>query len=104
MGKRSDISQLAIFLALTLSHKIGSIVEPDGVYNEKYKKESNSYFERAEVISLRRNWSSYDKREIRKELEKKLRIELEKKDFLDNKKFDIMEEEMNKVLGDLGLN
>lgn len=103
MGKNSDISELTTLLSLALTHKIGSIVNPNEIYSEKYRKESDAFLKKAIKISLRHNWNKYDKIKIRKLLEKKLRENLEKRDFLDNKKFEFMKEEIDDVLKFLNL-
>jgi hypothetical protein len=104
MGKRDDINELTALLSLTLTHRIGSLVNPDEIYSEKYRKESDVFLKRAIKISLRYNWNMDNKIKIREFLEKKLRESLEKRDFLDNKKFKLMEKEINSVLKFLNLN
>ena len=58
MGKKRNIEKLIIFLALSLVHRIGGIVNPDAIYNEKYKKESETFLRMAKKIHLRENWNS----------------------------------------------
>ncbi|MEK6855001.1 MAG: hypothetical protein AABX73_02150 [Nanoarchaeota archaeon] len=103
MGKRHNREQLITFLALSLTHKIGSRVNSDEVYSAKYRKESDAFLKKAEKISLIENWNNQDRAGIRKMLEKRLRSELEKRDFLSEKKFDLMADEINAVLEEIGL-
>ena len=103
MGKKDNIRELIILLALSLSHRIGSIINKNEIYAEKYAKESENFLNKAKKVVLRENWSAQDKIIIKEELRKKLRDELTKRDFLDNKKFDIMDEEIYKVLKSLDL-
>ena len=103
MGKKHNIDKFVNFLALSLAHEIGNIVNPDDLYTAKYKKESNAYLTRAKKASLMKNWNNYDKIKIKSQLRKKLKDELERKPFLDNRKFEIMDEEIEKVLKSLDL-
>jgi|SRR3989344_800983 len=103
MGKKGDISELTTLLSLALTHRIGSIVNPNELYSEKYRKESDAFLKKAVKISLRQNWNRYDKIKIRGLLEKKLRESLEKRDFLDKKKFEFMKEEIDDALKFLSL-
>ena len=102
MGKKNNIRKLVIFLTLSLSHKIGSIVNENKIYVEKYRKESVNFLNNAKKVVLKENWNIQDKKIIKERLRKELMEELSKRDFLDNRKFDIMEEEMNKALESLG--
>lgn len=104
MGKRSDIKELVTLLSLALTHRIGSLVNPNEIYSEKYQKESDAFLKKAIKISLRQNWNKDDKIKIREFLKKKLRDDLEKRDFLDDKKFDLIDKEINNVLESLDLN
>ena len=103
MGKKSDISELTTLLSLALTHKIGSLVNPNELYSEKYRKESDAFLKKAVKVSLRQNWNENDKIKIKEILEKKLKESLERRDFLDNKKFEFINEEVNSVLKLLGL-
>ncbi len=103
MGKTGDIKELTTLLSLALTHKIGSQVNPNEIYTEKYKKESEEFVKEAEKISLRQNWNSYDKNNIKNILRKKLRSKLTTRDFLNNKKFDLMDTEIKNILKRLGL-
>lgn len=98
MGKKDDIDQLTNILSRALRHKIGSIVNKDEFYAEKYAKDSEHLLKEAEKVFERRNWNRNDKVMIKEELRKKLFKELEEKDFLDEKKFDIMDREMESIL------
>ena len=103
MSKKGKISELVNILAAALRHKIGSIVNPDEIYAQKYAKDAEILMKEAMKISAGINWSIQDKTRIRDEVKVKLRLELEKKDFLDNKKFEIMDDEIEKALKMLGL-
>jgi len=98
MGKNKDIQELTNLMTKALRHKIGSIVNKDEFYANKYAKDAEVIMKEAEKVLLRQNWNSYDKVKIRSQLKAKLLKELEQKDFLDNKKFEIMDEEINNAL------
>ena len=104
MGKKSDINELVKLLSLALVHRIGGIVNPNEIYGEKYRKESDAFLRSAEKISLRQNWNRDDKIKIREFLKRRLKDGLEKRDFLDDKKFEIMDKEIDNVLKLLDLN
>lgn len=104
MGKKSNIKKLTNLLTNALTHKIGSIVNKEAPYVEKYEKEAYESVNKARRISQRGNWNSYDKAIIRKELTRKLTKELFRRFFLNERKFDLVDEEIEKVLKDLGLN
>ena len=98
MGKNKDIQELTNLMTKALRHKIGSIVNKDEFYANKYAKDAEVIMKEAEKVLLRQNWNSYDKVKIRSQLKAKLIKELKQKDFLDNKKFEIMDEEINNAL------
>jgi len=98
MGKNKDMDELTNLMTKALRHKIGSIVNKDEFYANKYAKDSEIIMKEAEKVLLRQNWNNYDEVKIKEQLKIKLQKELEKKDFLDNKKFDIMDEEIDKAL------
>jgi len=98
MSKKDNINKLTNYLALALSHKIGSMVNSNELYANKYRKEYNNYIEMAKAIVFEENFNLYDREEIKQTLMKKLEAELRKKDFIDNKKFDLIEEEIRLVL------
>jgi len=98
MGKNNDIEQLTNLMSKSLRHKIGSIVNENEIYAERYAKDSDMIMKEARKINSKKNWNSYNKVKIKEKLRKKLKKELEEKDFLDNKKFEIMDEEINKAL------
>ncbi len=98
MGKKKAIHELTNLLAKALRHKIGSIVNPDEVYAQKYARDADVLMKEAHKAAGMENWNSYDKAIIQQELKRKLHAELTEKKFLDNRKFDIMEDEMNKAL------
>jgi|SRR3989344_5155415 len=98
MSKNKNIQELTTILAIALRHKIGSIVNQNEIYAQKYAKDAEILIKQAQKVSRRENWNNYDKENIKRILKKKLQYELEKREFLDNKKFNIIEGEMNKVL------
>ena len=104
MGKNKDIQELTNLMTKALRHKIGSIVNKDEFYANKYAKDAEVIMKEAEKVLLRQNWNSYDKVKIRSQLKAKLLKELEQKDFLDNKKFEIMDEEINNAMKEFYLN
>lgn len=103
MGKRDDIEELTNLMSKSLRHKIGSIVNENEIYSQRYAKDAEAIMKEAERVVSRQNWNNNDKNEIKEKLRKKLKRELEEKDFLDNKKFEIMDDEINKALGEFGL-
>ncbi|MBW2988958.1 hypothetical protein KY358_01430 [Candidatus Woesearchaeota archaeon] len=103
MGKKGDIDQLANIMSRALRHKIGSIVNKDEFYAERYSRDSENLMKEAEKVLDRRKWNKEDKADIRERLKEKLLKELKEKDFLDQKKFDIMDEEADKALERFGL-
>jgi len=104
MNRSKTIHELTNILAIALRHKIGSIVNQNEIYAQKYAKDSEILLKQAEKIVCSKNWNSQDKEMIKEELKKKLSIELEKKPFLDIKKFDVMENEISNALKMLNLN
>ena len=96
MNKKKVIQELTNLLAKSSRHKIGSLVNSDEIYAEKYAKDSEILLKEAQKTALKENWNIYDKSIIKNKLKRKLKAELEKKDFLNEKKFDMMEEEINK--------
>ena len=104
MGKNKDIQELSNLMTKALRHKIGSIVNKDEFYTNKYAKDAEVIMKEAEKVLLRQNWNNYDKVKIRSQLKAKLLKELEQKDFLDNKKFEMMDEEINNALKEFYLN
>ncbi len=103
MGKTGDIYELINLLVKALRHKIGSIVNSDEPYAEKYARDADELIKQAKMISLQTHLNNYDKLIIKTELKRKLRKELEEKEFLDEKKFEIMDEEIKSVLKEIGL-
>jgi len=103
MGKNKDISELTNLMSKALRHKIGSIVNKDEFYANKYAKDAENIMKEAEKVLLRQNWNNYDKVKIKEQLRIKLQKELKEKDFLDNKKFDIMDKEISEALKEFGL-
>ena len=103
MSKKDTIDELTNLLAISLRHKIGSIVNQNEIYASKYAKDADILMNEARKVALKENWNQYDKLSIKEILHKKLKLELEKKDFLDNKKFEIMDKEIEIVLVTLDL-
>lgn len=98
MGKKKDMQELTNLMTKALRHKIGSIVNKNEFYANKYAKDAEIIMKEAEKVLLRQNWNNDDKSHIKEQLKKKLKKELEQKDFLDDKKFDIMDDEVDKAL------
>lgn len=103
MGKKSDIEKLTNLMSRALRHKIGSIVNENELYAEKYAKDAEIILKEAEKVINMHGWNNYEKEKIKQILKMKLKKELEEKEFLDNRKFEIMDKEINKVLDDFGL-
>jgi len=103
MGKNKDLQELTNLMTKALRHKIGSIVNENEFYANKYAKDAENIMKEAEKVSLRQNWNNYDKVQIKEQLKIKLKKELEQKDFLNNKKFDIMDVEINKAIKEFNL-
>lgn len=98
MGKKHDIDELTTLLSKSLRHRIGSLVNSNDFYADRYAKDSEVLFREAEKVVAKRSWNKKDVLEVREILRKKLRKELEGKTFISNKKFDVMEKEMESVL------
>ena len=103
MSKNQNIHELTNMLAIALRHKIGSIVNKNEIYAQKYARDYEIFLKEAVKVSLRENWNEKDKTKIKNELKRKLKKELEKREFIDNKKFDIMDKEINEILDVLKL-
>ena len=103
MNKRKIIDELTNVLTQSLRHKIGSIVNPNEIYANKYEKDAEILLIKARKISLQENWNEYDKIKIKESLKKKLQLELEKSDFLDEKKFELIGKEIDAILKELDL-
>ena len=84
-------------------HKIGSILNPNSIYTEKYQKEYENFILQAENIKMRENWNTHDKIIIKKKTRKEALFELNNRKYIDNKKFDILDIEVDKALNQLGL-
>lgn len=104
MSKKQIFEEFTNILAIALRHKIGSMVNPNALYAEKYAKDSEIFFKQAEKIKEQCSWNYADKTEIKEELKRKLTNELEKRPFLNNKKYDLIETEINRALTSLNLN
>jgi thymidylate synthase ThyX len=103
MSKTATIHELTNLLAIALRHRIGSIVNKDAVYAQKYAMDAEVFMKEAKKIALQEHWNTADKEEIKRELQKKLKDELIKKTFLNEKKFEYMEKEIEKALEELNL-
>jgi|SRR3989344_3119600 len=103
MSKAKNFQKLVNLLVVALRHKIGSIVNEDEIYAQKYAKDAEVLFNESRKVTIRENWSYHDKIKIKEMLKKKLKAELESKTFLNDKKFKIMEKEMNKTLKEFEL-
>lgn len=104
MGKKRDINQITTILSTALRHKIGAILGIDKRYFKKYEIEFSARRDIAKKILKDCNFNSYDKNIIRILLKRKLERELEKRDYINEKKFVIMNEEIDNILKELGLN
>lgn len=98
MSKNKQIQEFINIIVAALRHKIGSIVNPNEIYAQKYAKDSEILIKEALKTYLEINLNIQDKSKIKEEIKIKLKQELEKRDFLNNKKFDIMDEEIEKAL------
>lgn len=103
MNRRRIIEELTTLLALSLRHKIGSIVNENEIYAQKYAKDAEVLLEQAKKNIVGMSFNIYEKKEIFKKLNTKLEKELASKPFLHNQKFEIIDGEMNKALKELGL-
>ncbi len=103
MSKNQEIKELTNLLTKSLRHKIGSIVNENEFYANKYAKDAEVIFKHAEKITLKHSWNKKDKETIKEQLKKKLKKELEEKNFINNKKFEIMDGEIEKTLKKLEL-
>lgn len=103
MSKSKSTQELINILVVALRHKIGSIVNENEVYAQRYARDAEVFLEEARKTANKENWNSSDKIEIKEQLEKKLRQELESKTFLNKKKFEIMNEQIKIVLKELEL-
>lgn len=103
MGKNKTIHELTTLIAISLRHKIGSLVNKNEIYAQRYAKDSEILLREARKVSVKENWNKEDKLRIKEESRIKLRKELEERSFLDNSKFDLIDRELDRVLGDLGL-
>lgn len=103
MSKNKDIERLTTLMAISLRHRIGSIVNKEDIYANKYAKDAENLMNEAEKILKRQNWNRVDKEEIRKKLRRKLTRELTEKEFLNTKKFDIMGREIEIALRNFNL-
>lgn len=103
MGKDKDITQIAVILSTALRHKIGAILGSDKEYFRKYQIEFTTHKTRAEKILKNCNFNRYDKEIIKSKLKVNLKKELESRAYIGNEKFEIMDEEIDKVLKELGL-
>ena len=71
MSKNQNIHELTNILAIALRHKIGSIVNKDEIYAQKYAKDYEIFLKEAVKISLKENWNDSDKIKIKNDYFKK---------------------------------
>jgi hypothetical protein len=103
MNKNKLIDELTNVLSASLRHKIGSIVNENELYAQKYAKDADFLLKEAGKIASELHWNLDDKAIIKRELERKLRLELEKKEFLNEKKFEFVDKEIEFALRLMGL-
>jgi hypothetical protein len=103
MSKSKNTQELVKILVIALRHKIGSIVNENEIYAQRYAKDAEVFLAEARKTANRENWNSSDKIVIKEQLAKKLKQELESKTFLNEKKFEIMDAEILSTLKDLKL-
>lgn len=103
MGKKKDIDELTTLLALAIAHRIGSIVNTNEIYAQKYALEGERFFKRARLISLEIHCNFEDRAFLKAALRKKLEAELRKRDFLAEEKFLHVEREIAAALEKLRL-
>lgn len=104
MSKKQILDELTTMLAVSLRHKIGSIVNNESLYAQKYANDAETLFMQAEKIKQQANWNSNDKKLIREILKKKLKKELDDKSFLSDKKYEYIDSEIDKTLNSMNLN
>ncbi len=103
MSKKQIFDELINILAVSLRHKIGSIVNEDEIYAERYAKDAEILFKQAEKVKEQCNWNYNDKLEVKENLKKKLTDELKKRDFISEEKYDYIESEIETALRSLKL-
>lgn len=103
MGKKKDIDVLTTLLSLALAHRIGSVVNKNDIYAQKYAHEGERFFKKARLLALELHYNMNDKALIKLELHKKLNAELQRRDFLSDKKFSLMKQEITNALTSLNL-
>jgi len=101
MGKIKNLQSLTNLLTLALRHRIGIKADKNQPYANKYQREADNFFESSRKAFAKENWNRDDLAKMKKILKDKLIVELEKKDFISDMKFDIMDEEIDKILGEL---
>ncbi len=101
MGKKAVIEEFTNLLAVALRHRIGSIVNNNEIYAQKYARDAEILINEAKKIVIGISFNIYEKKEIREKLEKKLKNELESKTFIDSKKFEIIGGEIEKALREI---
>ena len=103
MSRNKLIEEFTNLVAVALRHRIGSIVNENELYAQKYAKDAEVLLYQAKKIMLGIKFNIYESKEIITSLKIKLKKELESKPFLKERKFEIMESEMNKALKELEL-
>jgi len=103
MSKNKIRNELTTLLAISLRHKIGSIVNSTELYAQKYSKDAEIILNEAKKVLAKENWNAKDKQEIEAELKSKLTKELESKPFIDNRKFALIDSQVEETLNLLKL-
>ncbi len=98
MGKKKLISELTNILAIALRHKIGSIVNSQEIYSQKYAKDAEILVNEAKNLLSEKKFNQQDKTKIKNNLKSKLYKELQQKEFINSRKFDLIEPEIENVL------
>ena len=79
MGKKHDLDEASTLISTALRHKIGSLVNFQEPYADRYAKDSVVLTKEARKVLLRHNWNADDKRELQELVKKKLHKELKEK-------------------------
>ena len=103
MSKSKIIEELTNLLVVALRHKIGSIVNENEIYAQKYAKDVEVLFEQAKKSIAGKDFNIYERKEILNKLKIKLTKELESGAFLNKRKFDILDKEINDILKEVDL-
>ncbi|MBS3097892.1 hypothetical protein J4209_03815, partial [Candidatus Woesearchaeota archaeon] len=63
MGKNKNIEELTNLMSIALRHRIGSIVNKEEIYAQRYAKDAENIMEEAKRIVTKQNWNDYNKKE-----------------------------------------